>query len=416
MAVRFLLALYFCCALVSCSITRSLKTGKHLSKATSVSGSNYVHMVPFKMSTGHLLIPVTVNGETRMFYFDTGAPTAVSPTLARSLETRVLKNGKRNSGANSLDTLVSINGMRVGEAAFAGIGGVVVNTAEIFRRTCVTVDGLVGANVMNPAIWQIDYVNKRLVTADRLSNLSFISGAMSVPFVTAPFTKTPLLEVTVDNGQTVMLVYDTGFNGYATLNTADKQKFLQTPPAGRYTPLTSLGYTSILGDSVARAVDTSYVVQTNLKVGPTTLRNVPVAYGRYKNYNESKHGDIGNEFFKNAVVTLDWQNKMMYVHTTAPIDVQYSTFGFSFGMQDKKMIVGAIVPGSKAANEGVEIGDELIEINGHDVVTWTEAQRCDYVAGLLEPIPDNQFTSEFTVQKSNGELLNLSLARYNPMR
>jgi hypothetical protein len=404
MRYKYVALLFVVGSLASCGVTKALKTGKHLSKAEPREAT-YTRTFPFEMRTGHLQIPVKVNGADYLFFLDTGAPTAVSPRLARTLIMKPMKLGER------VDTLVTIDDLQFGGMTYNDVGSILVNSNEMFKRSCKTIDGLVGANVMNKSIWQINYIDKKIAVSNTIDVLTHITDAVTIPFTTAPFTKSPILELTLDNGQTVKLVYDTGFNGYATLNTNDPQEFLRSFPAEYTTKLLSLGYASILGDSVAKAVDTTYIIQTNLKSGNNLLGNLSVTYGRYKNYSDSKNGVIGNEFFKNSIVTLDWNNRTMYLYSAAPVDHRHTTWGFSFGLQDDSMIVGSIVPGSDAEKQGIRVGNKITEVNGVKIESMTVDQRCGFADGTFVLIPDSQSTSTFTVILDSGNPLSLSLNR-----
>lgn len=406
MDLRYLFAAVCVCLLASCSLTKALKTGKHLSKASIKTPARFATSFPFEIKTGHLQIPVKVNGIDFLFYLDTGAPTAVSSRLARQLEIKPVKLGER------VDTLVTIDDLNFGGMSYNDVGGILVNSNDLFKRSCTTIDGLVGANVMNKNIWQIDYVNKQIVVTNNMEDLRHIDSAIQIPFTTAPFTKTPILELTLDNGQTVQLVYDTGFNGYVTLNTDSADKFIHSFPAEHVTRSLSVGYSSILGDSVAKVIDTSYVIQATLKSGNNVLGNVPVTYGRYKNYSENKNGVIGNDFFKQSIVTLDWSTKTMYVYSTKPIEKIYKTWGMSYGMVDDKLIVGSIVPGMEPQRLGVSIGDEIIEVNGINIATLTARQRCDYVDGTFLLVSEERRTSMFTIKKRSGETIQATFSRH----
>ena len=79
--------------------------------------------------------------------------------------------------------------------------------------SCVTQTGLVGANAMADAVWQIDYQAQTVTVAPSVEGLDHIDGAIAVPFIPSEgLAPNPFIGFDIGTGSLAFLV-DTGSDG-----------------------------------------------------------------------------------------------------------------------------------------------------------------------------------------------------------
>ena len=87
------LSLFILALLASLSLfAQSRRTHRRMTRladqylfSTTLSPAAFTQSIPFDSTYGAIILPVGIDGKTYNFVFDTGAPTAVSDTLARAM-------------------------------------------------------------------------------------------------------------------------------------------------------------------------------------------------------------------------------------------------------------------------------------------------------------------------------------------
>lgn len=383
-----------------CNIFRALKMGKHLGKA-DFSNKNYFVEIPFELNTGHILLKVNINKNSKKFFLDTGAPTAVSPDLTKACNFKITKNAIKKDTISMIFPI--IDELNISDLLYSDVGAIEVNTKEMFSRSCEDIDGLIGANIMCKNIWQIDFQQNKIRITDSLAKLNYVVNSIKIPFETTSFSKSPLISVKLSNGRIIMFIFDTGSNGFITFNTDSNKQFVNSFDRQNISEFYVKGYNSILGKEVAEKIDTAYLINTNLYFGNDSIVLQSLTYGRYKNYSEEKNGVIGNEFLKSYITTIDWTTKTIFLYKNVEQREKIGKFGFIYGFVDNKLFVGGIYKNSEAEKVGIKIGDEIIEINGYKVADLTAKQICDYANDRFVFIADDQDKATFVFKTKTGE-------------
>ncbi|MEL6558334.1 MAG: PDZ domain-containing protein [Bacteroidota bacterium] len=116
-------------------------------------------------------------------------------------------------------------------------------------------------------------------------------------------------------------------------------------------------------------------------------------------------GIIGNPVLKRFNIILDYSKEKMYVNPNRLYDVPFladcSGIAFDVKRDDKKLIAEFIVEHSPADKAGINLGDELLTINGKSSGSYTS----DELDNLLRK-PGNQLKIQY---KRGNELLEASL-------
>src|SRR5690606_34040014 len=263
--------------------------------------------VPFTLENGLIIIPVTIEGETYRFLFDTGAPNVISTELSSKLTTK-RKRSFRTSDSQGNQTIldyVSLPKIEIQGASFINMTAAVADLKKTDAIACLGIDGLIGANLMRKASWQIDNLNRVLRIAFNFEKLHLPEGSFVIPFSTE-VTGTPVLHLKIGNTDIKKIQMDTGSVGSITTDMDSYKSVLmhETVLAKR----SSYGVSSVglFGTAVNDSIFQLEVQQITL--GDLVLENQIVEF------KQAIISLLGMAFLKNFLVTIDWSKNLLYLY------------------------------------------------------------------------------------------------------
>lgn len=340
-------------------------------KSGTTSQTNFVGSIPFDFSKKIPFINVKIEGKEYRFMLDTGAPCVVSTELYKKLGLKASATSKvgDSSGVRKKQIYTTLNQVEFGGVNFQDIGAIVMdlNTSEIFE--CLDLDGIIGANLMRMAKWEIDYQKNVLRFSNEINKLN-TEGESYVLDFSPVRTGTPYIDITVDEVTVKGVTFDTGSAGYLTL---PAKSFKNLYPNSD-TRQSGYGVTSY-GAYGPSSLDTSFYVKTNsINIGKLTESNKIIEL-------ENRNKEIlGNLFLENYRVILDWDNERITLYPTIDNtgkNDNLNGFGYKTRFDNQKVTISYIFNESSADKAGLKIGDEVIKIGEYKTTDLTSAERCD---------------------------------------
>jgi predicted aspartyl protease len=349
--------------------------------------------VPFKLERDKIMIPVRVNGsEPLSFILDTGAPIAalMNLELAEKMDFDIMGQAQLGgAGAGAASTVdlaggvqLELQGIEIANATMAiGVGhGKLLNSGY---------DGIIGRSVFANLVVEIDFAKQvlRLYPPD---TFAYTGNGTEIPLTLVggsfPYIETA---VSIDGGDAVpmSMVVDTGASPALVLF-ADSHSDLELPDtmvqsllgwgasgpvhgqAGRITRLE-------LGDHVLRDVVTSFPDASSTASLPKPGPGAP-----------ERHGALGIKVLKRFRVFFDYANTRLILEPSDMFDAPF-TFNRAglipapWATGDSQIEVGSVIASSPAGAAGIEVGDNIIEIDGKPVADIDVNQ----VMSLLEQPP-----------------------------
>lgn len=357
--MKKLLLLFPALFLFSCS-QNLLPTG-------TIKQENFTETIPFNFDQGLPIIKATINGADYNFLLDTGAPTVISTELARTLHSQKVKKSivSDSQGNHNVQEFISINEIKIGSLQFNNIGAVIIDLKKTFEIKCLDIDGIIGSNQMSNAIWEIDYRNRKVNVSDDFAGFKEPEGASKINFTEMGNQKTPMVMIQVDSTKSKPITFDTGANGsinlpYTHFKTTIRQKKLVksygNPTSGIYG---------------AGKKDTITYAKAAIRMGTLDLED------QLLTFDDASSSIIGNAFLKNYTTTLNWKNKAIYLQQHNNIASNtFETMGLSIRFINNKAVVAMIFQDSDAEKLGLQLGDELLEIDGINLQHLTDEQAC----------------------------------------
>lgn len=334
---------------------------------------NEVIEVPFTVENGLMIIPVDIEGEMYRFLFDTGAPNVVSTELSERLKLKKSRSIKTvdSQGNESLLDYVRVQKINISGAAFVNTTAAVADLKQAEAIACLNIDGLIGANLMRKAFWQIDSQKNVIRIASDFDQLTRPVNGYVVPFTTE-VTGTPLIHLRMGHVDVKKLKMDTGSVGFLS---TDSESYNGLKSENQILAERSSYGASSVGLFGTSENDTiRQVLVKELSMG-----NLSVA-GQVIDMKRSKSSLLGMSFLRNYLVTIDWKNNLVYLYPQGEFQNAYAeSFGISLFKEGDKMVVSLIADGSSAQQQGIKVGDVVLRVNDVDVAHTTLEEYCKII-------------------------------------
>jgi hypothetical protein len=271
--------------------------------------------VPFEFKGTHLSIPVKTKGsETLNFIFDTGATgasidSASAEKLGVSKENRQTVSVAGSGGSQSYQMAVDQN-ISVGDLHVKKLNLVLMNFSSLSNDIGSRLDGIIGYEILNQYVTQIDFDRKKLLFFDQITAVD-TTGYTGIPF---EFSKNILIprfpiSVTLANGQTFTgkVMFDTG-NAFSLIVSTPFSKYHDFSSKLGQTSLTSgRGVNAITQDQLANIKAMSF---NGFNFGEMGIRLTVNDKAEPK---DGYLGILGIEVIKRFNVILDYAHKKIYL-------------------------------------------------------------------------------------------------------
>lgn len=256
------------------------------------------HSIHFRNVENRIILPVEIQGTVYQFLLDTGATTVVDDDLADELNLPKVARKKLSDYYEHQQKCwyLKLKSINVLGTKFQDIPAVAIDLSVLQEKARIKVDGIVGANLLRMACWQINFPDGTLSIAPDLESYGPAPGD-TVHFI--PNAQgSPLLRITSDAGINQVLMLDTGAD--FTIALADEQrKFVSNDQEF----IKSYGERwGAFGKSVDTILRTTL---TGLRLGQNMLLPaLPIQFEK-----SIKNGRLGNSFLNQYLTTIDWSSQ-----------------------------------------------------------------------------------------------------------
>src|SRR5690606_6947940 len=207
------------CFLTSCFPVKLIRTVNQTG-SSKLKQKQFLVEIPFQYVRNKIVIKgrFSENAAEQKYFLDTGAPTIISLNNFKAnqfpaifLETDLVSTLRYDSIFNNsiLSIYPKLPELYLENLLFKEVGSNVISAKGVQKIACFAPDGIIGANIMNDAIWQIDYSRQVLTVTDNIKKLKNIETAASVKFKNSGSIKKPLVPFEL-NGKKYWFLLDTG--------------------------------------------------------------------------------------------------------------------------------------------------------------------------------------------------------------
>jgi hypothetical protein len=348
---------------------------------------NQSSIIPFIMKGEHVIVvPVKINNSDKQYRFmvDTAALTVVSRKTAMELNlpAGVEIVARDTAGGTKPMQLINLDSLRLGGMVVAECAAGILDFSEFggnLKVPDMDIDGLLGSNFLRYFKVTIDYKNKKLHLDGNTEPTAANDGEYKIKFsADMKMGYAPRVECTIDNQIKAYGIIDTGVPFLTTLPLSLVEK-----TDGYKSGQVVKAKGSVWGAAFKASENNMLLRVRSFKMGTLVAHDIPTITLPHRNIL------IGKKFLSNFLVTLNYPGKEM---TLTPYGkLNFPTNIYSFGTivkknKEGKTVIAGFWEGTTADKIGVEIGDELVMINGNkiDELSLTEVENIYYNDNINE--------------------------------
>lgn len=327
--------------------------------------------IPFRMPLDHIFIDVEIAKMKFEFVVDTGADmTVIADDVVSQLDlaTYGVIQGQGVSGQQEL-TFVRLPDIIVGHVELVDLP-VVATDSNSIRSFRPTLSGILGLDFLNRFIVKLDYSRKEMTLFEREG-----------------FTCEHEVCLSLDRNYVEMMI--DGYSGKFKIDTGSDRITLHSWFVKR------CGF--VTGDDVPSSTRisglggeplTEYrIIGQEVSLGNFTIAAPPLCLSTMEVgafANEAVAGNVGNNFWRRFILHFDLMQNRLFVATNENFDEAWRVqkFGADFKTYEGRHFVDTVTTRSPASETGVEVGDELLLIDGNDALSYS---REDIVLRFCEP-------------------------------
>lgn len=271
--------------------------------------------IPFILGKDNFIhIKGKINGSEDLdFIFDTGAGSLVLTEKGKRKNVNLKLDGTTQnigSGGSKTQQTSSLNNLEIGGLSWIDLPIIFIN-----YNGSLQTDGVIGDNVFEDKIVEIDYDQKIIVVHS------------SLPLITSDYSENemryrtgqPFIELTLSNGDkkySSWFLFDTGSKYGLSVNSSFAVE------NNLYGTMESIGTRRGKGtDGVIIKSET--VLLQSLLIGDFELSKIPIDIEIVSSAGGLKYGILGNDILKRFNTIIDYQNGKVYLKTNKLINESY---------------------------------------------------------------------------------------------
>jgi predicted aspartyl protease len=268
--------------------------------------------VPFEFYQNEIIVQVKIDGKGPFnMMLDTGTdPSAIEVTTARELGLKLDAVGRPVSGGGTSKNVAYATKLplvEVGGLAVRNVSALALDLSKVSEGLGKPLAGALGHSLLNGRVVQIDYPKRvvRFYPSSPLEKTTAQSNTAKLTVLPFRYEDNVLVDNVFVNGKKLVANIDTGSNGSFSLTPAAVAYLGLEREASRAAVSGSVGYNGMAENRKGKV--------TNVTVGGISVDSPAVTFfGKGTGRDRKPWGvNIGNEFFKDFVVTIDYRRKLI---------------------------------------------------------------------------------------------------------
>lgn len=357
----------------------------------TIVNQNFFNEIPFELVNDLIIVKVEIDSKSYNLAFDSGAEIhALDERIASQINFKTIKKLKVNSttGSKRGQLLAEIPELSIDGIKFNNTAAVFLDLSAIDKMIgCYPIHGLLGNNLMRKSNWQIDYQNKVIRVTDDFSKLKTSNDAHRLK-MNAGKSGNIYFDIKIA-GKNITSTFDTGYNGKLKVN--------------EMTLLKGLPYQTVEGILGANAVgvtkgEVSYAIVKNFQIEDIEFQNQQV------DFNKESSSLIGNGFWKNFTLTIDWKNDELILDPKNEFEkdsLEFFELIIAPNYEKNIIEIHKRIKGIKNHTD-ISIGTQVLKVNEYDVSNLEDTKLCDFWRTEWKEIK-NQNSIQLVIFQDNKE-------------
>jgi hypothetical protein len=394
LAFKFLIVLSLSLILPSCRSVLQNTLGRYTYKKEFLPSkslkSDFHVEIPYEVIDGKIIVRLRLNAkqEELNFIFDTGARTIISDSLVKDLNLFPVASEQSEdiNGYVSNTNLYKIN------VFISGFGimnlGVLSKDFEDISKGCVKIDGILGKNVLDQAVFHFDCQRKLLIITNSINDISEENKSYAAR-LHRQWNGDSFLRLKV-NKHRAKFQFDTGAGNFLFVKS---ELFEKEKPFKQ-----KIGIINALNSSKINKRITYYRIN-NIEIGNLTVLDDLDCY--IASFDGNKSNLFGAEIFKYYNITIDGRGERLYF-SNRKVDsssINLKIPNLKIDWLDGRTFISGITVNSKLQKMGLTLNDSVVSIN--NVLTSRFVDYCNFKSFLATLENMNEF--DIVILKNNSE-------------
>lgn len=370
-----------------------------------VENKSYFENVPYELVNGKIFIDVSIENDVYKFLLDTGASTALSEQLFKTVKTSNLGSVKISDQSGITDSVqvVAIPKISISGINFINIPAFISKEKPNDFFKCLNFDGIIGSNLLRNSTIQFDSKNKLIIVTDNNKNLKLKKGK-AVKIELNPLQSNPFIPVKYKNGKFVgsdYALFDSGDNGLFLISGTGYKELEQQVDVfevlAESKGSTSIGYLGSADDNIY-----TLLAINELELNGNSFNNIKA---------ETTYGGssrIGSEILNYGIVTIDYKEKLFWMDSFQSgknIDVNNPVWSISPTLTNTNDFVVGII-WDEALKQKINVGDKILQF---DTIDYRNMDYCDIINSSFKV--DKQTAKLVLKDKDTGEVKEIMIKR-----
>ena len=359
-----------------------------------ISKDQFYEVIPFEYVMDKIIIEAEVNGVKGRYIVDTGAMCIVFKDSVNKHNYNVIRrmNIEDANDRKKETEIVQVNNIRIGELEYYKIPALYIEPFEGLLK-CFEVDGMIGSNLLRFGAFKIDVKNEKLHLADSYKDFDLQKKQGGKLYVNR-VQSSPYIKLSINGIKQHGVLIDTGSGGIYSFNeNVAKQmqhKGLFDQPAYESSGTNSQG---------AWGLDSTDIQTQIWRVNQLQIANAEFTNLLLRSDHTSSR--IGMELLKNGELIVDYPKKRFFFkpYKSVTEDLSVAGFGIDFASINDTIIVNGLWSGTIAEQQGISIGDILVDIRGFDL---RDADLCEKFF-LLKQLAFNKNELDFIFRRNDSD-------------
>jgi len=353
---------------------------------------NFSKIILLESKAGLLFVSIIINKKSYRLLLDTAAFTLFSPQLLEELQCKDTQETVLTLdafGAQREMKVYSLNYLEIGGLEFNDFHLICDDFSQKFPLSCLEFDGILGYNLFQNLIIELNYDKKELTLSDKLpstqdfstSKLLYINN--SIPAFTLQI-ENKTFELGIDTGKNDgLMLGDKKFLNYCVQKKLQRQRTI------------GIFSSSFSGVNQHSFIDT-YLLKNIKIINKIDISSFPISY------EENAQNIAGNSFLKYFHIIIDFTKRRVYFKNIE-IEIKeefLKSFGFlTFWNEEKRLYISAIIEGSPAYNSKLKIGDKILSINHLDTLSFSQKDYCEFSLLAQKSLFENVNSVKLTIKR-----------------
>jgi len=361
----------------------------------SVTKVSNIEVINIEIRNNLIIVPITIKGKEYRFLFDTGAPFSISKELQENTNFKTVSKGNIvDSDYNRKKVKwVQVNSINIGNVLFKNQTAFVGDFDANPIMNCLGIDGIIGSNLIRQYNWTIDQ-EKYALSLSSKTGVDTREESFVLPFKTDNQYNI-FVDINIGKSSIKNVLVDYGSNGSIALSNEIFAVLQEKNIINKTFIEKGINQSGIIGKPVELNRKISY--SDSVRINNLSIENVMLRTG--------KTVSLGNDFLSRFKVTIDWNNKNLYLLKSDKARDKANTAGFRIGYTlEKGIYVQSVMEKSDAYNKGIRPNMEVVKIDSLDFKNGSEF--CDYVDHrlnnqiFLELINSKGKTMKYQIEKT----------------